>query len=72
MYEKIKKDYKANKGNKKGLIIITSYRICNYLYHHPNYLIRAIGFPIRKIRSLIFKYIMGIEIPEQMLIGHSC
>lgn len=69
LWKKLKIDYKINRGNRKGQLIVLSYRICNCIYYHPNLLVRLIGLPIRKFKSIIFKYIMGIELPEQTNIG---
>lgn len=65
----LKNDIKQNKGNRKGKIIVIAYRLTNIIYYHNSYFVKVLGYPIRKIRSLIFKYIMGIEIPEQTKIG---
>lgn len=68
--EKLNSDYTANKDSRKGLIIVFAYRIANYFYYHKNRIVKLIGFPVRKFRSLIFKYIMGIEIPDMAKIGY--
>lgn len=69
-FEKIKMDIQQNIGNRKGIFVVLSYRISHYLYYHPNQIVRALGLPIRKLKSIIFKYLMGIEVPEQCQVGH--
>jgi putative colanic acid biosynthesis acetyltransferase WcaB len=68
--EKIKLDILQNIGNRKGMLVVLSYRISHYIYYHPNRIVRILGLPVRKLKSLFLKYLMGIEIPEQCHVGH--
>lgn len=71
LISKIKLDLDANKGNGKGKVIVTSYRIANYVATSNNYAVKFLGFPFRKFHSWFIVWISGIEIPEDTVIGHS-
>ena len=65
----IKEDIKANKGNRKGQVIVVSYRIANYIYYSNSIFIKILGFPFKKLYHYLFIWIMGVEIPEETKIG---
>lgn len=69
LVEKIRRDIKANTGNKKGLVIVLSYRIANHIHFNKNIVIRVIGFPLIKFYHWIYIWLLGIEIPEDTQIG---
>jgi putative colanic acid biosynthesis acetyltransferase WcaB len=69
LLQKIKLDLKANKNNSKGRWIVVSYRIANHIHYSSNILVKIFGFPFRKLYSWIFIWLIGIEIPEDTVIG---
>lgn len=71
LISEIKLDIKANKGNPKGKIISSMYRIANYYTTNKknNLLLRIIGYPYIKIYRSLFYWWWGIEIPDRVKIG---
>lgn len=67
--EYLRADILANKDNKKGKYIVVFYRICSYVKKSKNIFVKILGFPLRKIYSWLFYWILGIEIPEDAEIG---
>jgi putative colanic acid biosynthesis acetyltransferase WcaB len=65
----IKYDLQANTGNRKGMFIVVSYRVSSFLFNHKYRMVRLFSFPLCKFYRIVFKWIMGIEIPEQTKIG---
>jgi putative colanic acid biosynthesis acetyltransferase WcaB len=66
---RIKADIAANRNNKKGLVIVVSYRIANYIHFSKNLLIRILGYPLIKFYHWVYIWLLGIEIPENTKIG---
>jgi putative colanic acid biosynthesis acetyltransferase WcaB len=69
LIEKIKIDLKANSGNSKGKLIVTAYRISNYISQSSNILIRVVGWPFVKGYNFFFPWFMAVEIPDSVKIG---
>ena len=69
-WESIGEDFRANKGNPKGLFIVLSYRITSFFSRkRRNLLLFPISFPIRVFYKLLVEWILGTEIPASTRIG---
>jgi putative colanic acid biosynthesis acetyltransferase WcaB len=71
-FQLLKSDYKKNHNNVKALFIIFSYRAAHFCTcNKKNVLIFVIGFPIRLFYKLTAEWVMGVEIPSSVVVGHS-
>lgn len=62
------KELKHLRGNKKGLLFITLFRISHF-FATSNIIIKIIGLPYRIFYILFVQWILGIDIPDRTSIG---
>ncbi len=60
-------DFYRNKNNTKGLFFILIFRISNLF--SQNLILNIIGFPVRIVYRLLIQWLLGIDIPDNTLIG---
>lgn len=67
----IKADRQANRGNKKGVFVVSAYRTAAYLHslRQRRPLLGLAGLPLLAGYKFLFDYIMGIYIPPETRIG---
>lgn len=58
------------RGNFKGLFFIICYRIAHFFTR--NKALYILGAPIWMIYRLIFRWVLGIDIPERVSLGSNC
>lgn len=58
------------RGNFKGLFFIICYRIAHFFTF--NKVLYIIGSPIWLLYRFIFRWILGIDIPERVILGKGC
>ena len=63
----IKMDIRKYRGNIKGLCFICCYRVAHFF--STNICLRVVGLPIWVLYRFIFRWILGIDIPENVSIG---
>lgn len=61
---------KRFRGNFKGLFTIACYRVAHFFTR--NKLLYILGSPIWILYRFVFRWIMGIDIPERVVIGKGC
>ncbi len=61
---------KQYRGNFKGLFFIICYRIAHFFTF--NKVLYIIGSPIWLLYRFIFRWILGIDIPERVTLGKGC
>lgn len=64
----LKKDFKANRHNSKGLVFIVLFRFSS-LFVSSNILLRIIGLPVRILYKFFVQWVLGIDIPDKTKIG---
>ena len=64
----LKKDFKANRGNSKGVIFVLFFRVSHF-FATGNILFKIIGFPIRVAYKFLVRWVLGIDIPDKTKIG---
>jgi putative colanic acid biosynthesis acetyltransferase WcaB len=62
------RELKHIRGNKKGLIFITLFRISHF-FATSNIIVKIIGFPFRVFYMVFVQWILGIDIPDKTSIG---
>ena len=67
-WDVIKKDVKKNNKNSKGLFIVVCFRIVQY-FDQGNRYIGLIGLPTKIFYNFIVKWVMGVELKPQTVIG---
>ena len=67
-YKKL--DVRGFKGNLKGLVFIICYRIAHFFTR--NKFLYLIGTPIWLFYRFIFRWILGIDVPERVTLGSNC
>ncbi|QEM11995.1 serine acetyltransferase [Mucilaginibacter rubeus] len=67
--ETLKKDIKANKGNRKGQFVVCFYRISSMYYFSEKKWVRILSYPVGKFYNWIFIWIIGIELPINTKVG---
>jgi putative colanic acid biosynthesis acetyltransferase WcaB len=65
------KDWRANRGNTKGRLIMMLYRFAKITTFFP-YPIRLIFSPVRLIYTFFVCYLLGVDLPIQCHIGGGC
>lgn len=55
------------RGNIKGLVFLISYRVAHFF--STNVFMRLIGIPVWLLYRFIFRWILGIDVPENVTIG---
>lgn len=63
-----KEDVVHNKKNFKGLLFIIFFRISNYI-QSSNFFVKLIGIPFRLFYKFFFRWLLGIDIPDNTSIG---
>lgn len=58
------------RGNFKGLFFITCYRIAHFFIR--NKVIYILGSPVWLTYRFIFRWLLGIDVPEKVVIGQNC
>lgn len=61
------KEMKVLKGNTKGVLFISAFRISNFFT--KNKILKILGFPIRMLYKIIFQWILGIDLVDTTKIG---
>ena len=69
LFKKVSIDIKANRGNRKGQFIVVCYRVANYIHYSRNVIVKILGFIFVKMYHWVFIWFLGIEIPEDTIIG---
>lgn len=60
----------GGRGNLKGLFFITCYRIAHFFT--KNRILYILGTPIWLLYRLMFRWILGIDVPERVKLGSNC
>ncbi|GAB2642886.1 colanic acid biosynthesis acetyltransferase WcaB [Emticicia sediminis] len=63
-----KEDLQVNNGNFKGAFFIVCFRISNAILNNGR-IIRYLGFPFRVFYKICFRWILGLDIPDNTIIG---
>lgn len=61
---------KKYRGNFKGFVTIVCYRIAHFFTR--NRILYILGSPVWLLYRFVFRWIMGIDIPERVSIGRGC
>ena len=61
---------KRYRGNIKGLFFIICYRIAHFFTY--NTILYIIGLPVWLLYRFVFRWILGIDIPERVTLGKGC
>jgi putative colanic acid biosynthesis acetyltransferase WcaB len=61
-------DWKANKGNVKGRLILVAFRAANFFSHVPRPF-RYIGYPYLILYRVIVEWILCAELPWKLTVG---
>lgn len=65
----IMQDWKVNKGNTKGRIVLVLFRVANFCSKRKIY--RYLGFPYLVFYKVFVEWILTIEIPYKVTIGRN-
>ena len=67
----LKADLRANRGNSKGLFVVSAYRTAAYLHdlRRRRPVLGLVGLPLVAGYKFFFDYVMGIYIPPETRIG---
>jgi serine acetyltransferase len=63
-----KEDVLFNRRNFKGLFFIIFFRLVNYI-QKANFFFKILGLPLRVIYKFLFRWLLGIDIPDTTVIG---
>lgn len=61
------KEMKKLKGNSKGVLFISAFRISHFF--SKNIILKFLGFPIRILYKILFQWILGIDVDDTTKIG---
>lgn len=64
----LKCDWRRNSGNHKGLLLVTHFRIANWLCHGSSTR-KLIGIPYLVYYKILIEWILGFEVPGSSIVG---
>ena len=69
-YKELTSNGRIFRGNLKGLFFIICYRIAHFFTR--NKILYIIGSPIWLLYRFLFRWLLGIDVPERVILGSNC